>query len=191
MKYIFCILALLVQPIFTWYVFHKQDKREAALKMPMLYYSGVYLVIQIYVFVKFCLKIPEEYQMWSYLIQAAILVVFIILEMVLFGSNKYIKDVETREQNSKRDFESLVSELEICRVGVEDAENLKVLDSIVEKMRYSDPVSSPAVEPENNKIHGLIEELSGITEPELFKKKCDEIEKQLEIRKIKNTKERG
>lgn len=191
MKYIFCILALLIQPVFTWYVFHKQDKKEAALKMPMLYYSGVYLVVQIFVFVKFCLKIPENYQMWSYLIQAAILVVFIILEMALFGSNKYIKDVETREQNSIRDFKSLVSELEICRVGVEDTENLKVLDSLVEKMRYSDPVSSPAVEQENNKIHELIKELSSITEHELFKKKCDEIGKQLEIRKIKNTKERG
>lgn len=191
MKYIFCILALLIQPVFTWYVFHKQDKREAALKMPMLYYSGAYLVVQIFVFVKFCLKIPEDYQMWSYLIQVAILAVFIILEMALFGSNKYIKEVETKEQNSIRDFKNLISELEICRVGVEDAENLKVLDSLVEKMRYSDPVSSPAVEQENNRIHELIEELSGITEPELFKKKCDEIGKQLEIRKIKNTKERG
>lgn len=191
MKYIFCILALLVQPIFTWHVFRKQDKRDAALKMPMLFYSGVYLVIQIYVFVKFCLKIPEDYQIWSYLIQTAILVVFIIFELTLFGSNKYIKDMETREQNSIRDFKNLISELEICRVGVEDAENLKVLDSLAEKMRYSDPVSSQAVEQENNKIHELIEELSGITDLELFKKKCDEIGKQLEIRKIKNTKERG
>lgn len=191
MKYIFCILALLAQPIFTWYVFHKQDKREAALKMPMLYYSGVYLVVQIFVFIKFCLKIPEDYQMWSYLIQIAILLVFIILEMALFGSNKYIKDVETREQNSIRDFKNLIMELEICRAGVENAENLKALDSLLEKMKYSDPVSSPAVEQENNKIHELISELSDDMEHELFKKKCNEIAKQLEIRKIKNTKERG
>ena len=39
MKYIFCIIALLIQPVFSWYVYHKQDKKKAALKMPMLYYS--------------------------------------------------------------------------------------------------------------------------------------------------------
>lgn len=191
MKYIFCILALLIQPVSAWYVYHKQDKREAALKMPMLYFSGVYLIIQIYVFVKFCVKFPEDYQMWSYLIQAAILIVFILLEMALFGSNKYIKDIEARQQNSIRDFKNLVTELEICRVGIEDTENLRTLDALMEKMRNSDPVSSPAVEQENNKIHELIAELSNITEHVLFRQKCDEIAKQLEIRKIKNTKERG
>lgn len=191
MKYIFCILALLLQPAFTWYVYHKQDKRDAALKTPMLFYSGVYLIVQLYVFIKFCIKIPEDYQMWSYLIQAAILAVFIILESALFGSNKYIKRIETKEQNSIKDFKNLISELEICRVGVEDAENLKVLDTLAEKMRYSDPASSPAVELENHKIHELIAELSSVSEHELFQKKCDEIAKQIEIRKIKNAKERG
>lgn len=191
MKYVFCALALLIQPASAWYVYHKQDKREAALKMPMLYYSVAYLVIQIYVFVKFCMKFPEEYQMWSYLIQAGILLVFVVLELALFGSNKYIRDVEENEQDSIADFKSLITELECCRVGVEDPENLKALDLILEKMRYSDPVSSPAVERENQRIHELIAELSGISEQELFKQKCNELTKQLEIRKIKNTKERG
>ena len=46
MKYIFCIIALLIQPVFSWYVYHKQDKKKAALKMPMLYYSVAYMVVQ-------------------------------------------------------------------------------------------------------------------------------------------------
>lgn len=50
MKYIFCIIALLIQPVFSWYVYHKQDKKKAALKMPMLYYSVAYMVVQLYVF---------------------------------------------------------------------------------------------------------------------------------------------
>ena len=60
MKYIFCIIALLIQPVFSWYVYHKQDKKKAALKMPMLYYSVAYMVVQLYVFFKFCLKFPER-----------------------------------------------------------------------------------------------------------------------------------
>lgn len=35
-RYIFCVIAVLVQPLFVWYVYHKQDKREAALKIPMI-----------------------------------------------------------------------------------------------------------------------------------------------------------
>lgn len=191
MKLIFCIIAILLQPIFTWYVYHKQDKKEAALKVPMLACSVGYLVVQIYVFVKFCRKFPESLEIWSYLIQAAILVVFIVIELALFGSNKYIKRVETKEQNSIRDFKDLITELEVVRVSISDTRSQNCLDVLLEKMRYSDPVSSPKVEQENNKLHELIAELSDITEFELFEQKCNEIAKQLEIRKIKNTKERG
>ena len=191
MKYIFCISALLIQPVSAWYIYRKQDKRKAALKMPMLYYSAVYLIVQFFVFVKFCMKFPENYQIYSYLIQAAILIAFIVLELVLFKSNQYIEEVDTKEQNSIRDFKSLIQELEICRVGVEDEENLKRLNALLDKMKYSDPVSSPAVEQENNRMHDLIGELSNTTDHELFQQKCDAIAKQLEIRKIKNRKEFG
>lgn len=191
MKYIFCIVALLIQPFSAWLVFHKQDKRKAALKMPMLFYSIVYLVVQVYVFVKFCMKFPENYQMWSYLIQAAILIAFVLLELGLFAGNRYIGSVETREQNSIRDFKGLIKELEICRVNVSDGDNQKCIDALLEKMRYTDPVSSQAVEQENNKIHEFIAELNNISEHDVFAGKCEEIVKQLEIRRIKNTKERG
>lgn len=188
MRYIFCILALLVQPVFTWYVYHKQDKEKAALKMPMLYFSGIYLVIQIFVFWKFCIKIPDAYQKWSYLIQAALLAIFIVLELALLQSNKYINVVQTKEQNSIKDFKSLITELEICRVNVTDTEDLKVLDSLVEKMRYSDPVSSPETEQEIQKIHELIAALPKANDHKQFKQNCGAIAKQLEIRNIKNKK---
>jgi len=34
-KYIFCLIAILMQPIFAFLVFHKQEKQKAALKMPL------------------------------------------------------------------------------------------------------------------------------------------------------------
>lgn len=36
-RYIFCVIAVLVQPLFVWYVYHKQDKREAAYKVILNY----------------------------------------------------------------------------------------------------------------------------------------------------------
>ena len=186
MKYIFCVIALLIQPIFAWYVYHRQDKSKAALKMPMIYYSGVYLVVQLVVFWKVCMKIPEDYQNYAYLIQGALLAVFIIFELILFGSNKYIEDVDSREQDSIRDFKGLIEELEICGVGIADPNKQKCLEALQEKMRYADPVSCQEVAQENQKIHELISELSDDMEPDSFHKKCKEIEKQLEIRNIKN-----
>lgn len=191
MKYIFCIVALLAQPIMSWYVYHKQDKRSSALKIPMLFYCGVYFMIQIFVFVKYCMKFSERYQIWSYLIQAIILVIFIILELVLLKSNQYINNIETKERSSIRDFKDLIAELEICRLGVSEINNQMCIDNLLEKMKVSDPVSSPSVEEENERIHELIAGLKNITEKELFQKQCDEISKQLQIRKIKNMKERG
>lgn len=191
MKYIFCIIALIVQPLSAWNVYHKQDKRKAALKMPMLYFSGVYLLIQFFVFIKFCMKIPESFEVFSYIIQAVILIVFVMLELSLFGSNQYIENIQQKEQSSIREFKGLIRELEICRLSVENLVNQQHIDRLLEKMRYADPVSSPAVAYENEKIHELIEELSGIAEQELFARKCNEIAKQLEIRRIKNVKEQG
>lgn len=188
MRYIFCILAILIQPFFSYMVYKKQDKRQAALKMPMLYMSGAYLVIQIYVFFRFCRIIPEDYQIWSYLIQAAILIVFILIEVMLLGSNVYINRVEKAEQDSIADFKNLLTELEVCRVRVKDADSKMLLDSLYEKMRYADPVSSPAVASENKKIQELLQGLPSISDKEIFKSKCDEISDLLEIRKIKNTK---
>lgn len=191
MKYIFCILALIIQPAFVWYVYHKQDKRDAASKMPMIYFSGVYLAVQLYVFFKYCMKIPEDYQRYSYLIQGAILAVFIILELSLFGSNKYISDIQKKEQDSIGDFKNLIKELEICKLNVTEPNNMKCIDEIYEKMKYADPVSSVEVAQENEKIHQLIEELSDITDCKQFASKCKEIEKQLDIRALKNKKEQG
>lgn len=59
-RYIFCVIAVLVQPLFVWYVYHKQDKREAALKIPMIGCSVLYLVVQVYAFFKLCIKIPGK-----------------------------------------------------------------------------------------------------------------------------------
>lgn len=133
-RYIFCVIAVLVQPLFVWYVYHKQDKREAALKIPMIGCSVLYLVVQVYAFFKLCIKIPGKYGIFSYLIQAVILAVFIALELALSGSNKYIKKVQENEQNSIRDFKNLIKELEICRLDISE-ENKKYIDKLYEKMR--------------------------------------------------------
>lgn len=85
---------------------------------------------------KFCLKFPERYSIYSYLIQAAILLGFVIFEMILWGSNKYIEDVDNKEKQSIQDFKELIKDLEICRVNVQDTANKANIDKLYERMRY-------------------------------------------------------
>lgn len=109
--------------------------------------------------------------------------------MILWGSNKYIEDVDNKEKQSIQDFKELIKDLEICRVNIQDTANKANIDKLYERMRYENPVSSPKAIEENLRIKGLIAELADITDNTLFEAKCNEIVKQLDIRKIKNTKE--
>lgn len=191
MKYIFCIIALLIQPVFSYVLYRKQDKRQAALKMPMEYATGAYLVIQLYVFWKYCMKVPKELQMYSFLAQGGILAVFLIIECAFLFSNRYINAVEKKEQDSIADFKRILQELEVKKVLIKDTSKVKLLDDVYDKMRYADPVSSPDVASENRALMELVQQLNDGTEMPEFEKQCTQILDLLEIRKIKNTKERG
>ena len=191
-KLIFCIIALLIQPLFVYVVYlRKQKKSEAGLKMPLLYFSGAYLVVQLYVFFKYCLKLKGDLEIYSYLIQAGILIVFIILELFLILHNSHIKRIDKQEEESVADFKSLMEQLEIKKVMLDDAEKQKELSKVLETMQYQDPVSSKEVLEINRQIEVLI---SGITEEMEIDKVssvCNKILKLIDVRKIKNTKERG
>ena len=74
------------------YVPYKHDKREAALKIPMIGCSvllsccaGMCVLQTVYK------NSGENTVYFLYLVQAVILAVFIVLELALSGSNKYIK----------------------------------------------------------------------------------------------------
>ena len=80
----------------------------------------------------------------------------------MWGSNKYIEDVDNKEKQSIQDFKELIKDLEICRVNVQDTANKANIHKLYERMRYENPVSSPKVIEENLRIKGLIAELADI-----------------------------
>lgn len=188
MKFIFCILALMVQPLFSYYTYRKQDKNIAALKVPMAALSGFYLIVQFWVFIKVCLKMPGKYQIYAYLLQGVILAIFIIAELTLLAHNSHIQRIDNQEKESIQDFKNLIRELQVCKIQIKEFDRQQMLDKLVERMKYEDPVSSYVVAQENNKIHELILKLSDVIEEEEFKKICREIDNQLDIRKVKNVK---
>lgn len=187
MRFIFCIIAVLIQFLFLIYVYGKQDKNKAALKVPLLFTSVLYMIVQFYVFFKYCLRFPDKFEYLSYLLQGAVLIIFILLEIVLLLSNRYIKRIENQEQNSVNDFNDMLQKPEVLRVEMRDEEKIGILDSMLDKMRYMDPVSTDRVQDENRKIKEIIQSISAAESIEALESKCRDINELLEIRKIKNT----
>lgn len=184
MKYIFFIIAILVQPFFTYYVYHKQDKNQAALKVPMVAYSAVYLVAQFYVYFKYLLRIPEDYQIFSYLIQAAILVVFIAVEFSLFFSNKHINRVESEKAESISDFTRIKQLFEIENAKMSSEKKTPIYLEISDLIKYANPVNRGEVDEEDRKLEELIGGISELSTTDL-EQRCKEIKQVLDIRKIK------
>ena len=65
--YIFCIIAIILQPVISFLALRKKNKNERALNLPLIYFTAVYLIVQIYVFFKYCLKFKGEYEKYSYI----------------------------------------------------------------------------------------------------------------------------
>ncbi|MCR4589999.1 MAG: hypothetical protein K5668_04205 [Lachnospiraceae bacterium] len=184
MKYIFLIIAVLLQLIFAFYVYHKQDKDQAAMKVPMLCFCGVYVFVQFYVFFKYLIRLPESMQKYSYLIQGAILVVFIIAELLLFSSNRYIKRIDAEKKERLSDFKKIRQLFDIEFSQMEPEMHTDALKEVSELIRYANPVSHGETSEEDRKLEELTSGLSDLSVPELDSR-CAQIKKVLNIRKIK------
>lgn len=182
--YVFCVIALLIQPIIVWYVYHKQDKDKASLRVPMVAYSFAYIVIQFFVFWKYLRWFTGDRQTFAYIIQIGILIVFTALEIALLSSNRYAERVESERKESTAEFAKIRRMIEIETTKITDSERKSMLNAISEQMRYASPVSNERVAEENQRLMTLIENISE-TSGEEFEQRCEEIGRVNQQRMIK------
>lgn len=188
MEYIFCVIAVIVQLPFLYLVLKRQNKNISALRMPYVYVSGVYLVIQFYVFFKYCIKLPDDY---ANLVQIGILVIFSLLEVLLLVGNRYIKRVDTNQQRGVAEFRDIVRSLEIKRLEFDDSKKLGYIDKLLEELKYSDPDSAECVRQDNLRLKELIQKLDSKSSMEEIEMICAKTSKVLSIRNIKNKSGKG
>ncbi len=182
--YVFCVIALLIQPVIVWYVYHKQDKDKASLRVPMVAYSFAYIVIQFFVFWKYLRWFTGDRQPFAYIIQLGILIAFTALEIALLSSNRYAERVENERKESTDAFVRIRQMMEIEITKNTDPERKSMLNAISEQMRYESPVSNENVVEENQRLMTLIENISE-TSGEEFEQRCEEIRQVIQQRKIK------
>lgn len=187
MEYIFCIIAVIIQLPFLYVVLKRQNKNISALRMPYVYVSGAYLVIQFYVFFKYCIKLPDDY---ANLVQIGILVIFSLLEVSLFVGNRYIKRVDTKQQRGVAEFRDIIRSLEVKRLEFDDSKKQGYIDKLLEELKYSDPDSAECVRQENLRLKELIQKLDSKSSMEEIEMICVETSKVLSIRNIKTKAEK-
>lgn len=184
-KYAFCMIAVLVQIVAGFLTLRERDKEEAALRMPMVYICGVYLLIQFFVFFKYCRYLPDQY---AALLQGAIILAFVVIEVGLGGSNRYIGRVDSQTKESVRGFRDILLALEVKRAAFSGLEAQGYLDALYEKMKYSDPTGGSETDQEEARLSELIESMDVGMGAEEIRERCVEAEKVLKIRNIKNKK---
>lgn len=188
MKYVFCIIAVIIQIPFLYSVFRKQNKNISALRMPYVYLSVTYMALQFYLFFKYCFRLPVQDAKFM---QMGILVAFISLEVLLFVGNQYIKRVDGKQGSSTAEFRNIIKELEMKRLEFDDPEKRVCIDKLSEELKYSDPNSTECVRQENKRLEELVKNLESHKDVEEIEAICTEASRVLSIRNIKNKNGKG
>lgn len=142
----------------------KGTVKSAVYGLPIMTVGIVYMIIQlIFSFVIFVLNTNNETPAW---ISAAVGVVLIAAAFVglLFTDNA--RDIV--EQYDKK-FENDVKPMSVFKLDVgglvskcEDAETKKLLEKLAEKLRFSDPVSSPSLAGVEMRISQAVSEIDAM-----------------------------
>lgn len=150
--------------------------------------SGGYLVIQFYAFFKYCMKLPDEYAQF---VQIGILAIFILLEILLFVGNRYIKRVDMKQKSDVEEFKDIVRNFEMKRLEFDDASILQIINQLLDELKYSDPNSGECVREENLRLRELSQKIDKKSSVEEIQTICLEASKVLKKRNLKNKSERA
>lgn len=187
-KYIFNLIAIILT-LATWiYVYSLKNKKCAMLKVVYVGISSLYLIIQMFLYFKVCRYIPKELGRYSYRLQSLCLGGFVLVMLIYTLVNAYITRIQKKEDESIYKFKEIRKQLEECTVIIENDEIREIVTNLCDKVRYLNPVCH-GVEQEEMQIFNLIQELKRDLPKEKAQKICEQIDKLLELRKIRQTKE--
>jgi hypothetical protein len=143
--YSFTTAAFLLQILFAFLAFRNADSmKKAFLGLPLLYVGIAYLAIQL-VFGLVCIFIPIFSEAVSLTVSAVLLGLYLIRATLAVIGKEAIQGVDDKTATATAFIKSLLTDAEILRNGTDDPELRVRLNAVVEAIRYSDPMSSDAL----------------------------------------------
>jgi hypothetical protein len=139
--YGFTTTAFLLQILFAFFAFRNADSmKKAFLGLPLLYVGLAYLAIQ-FVFGLVCIFVPIIGKSVSLTVSAVLLGLYLIRAILAVIGREAIQNTDDKTVESTAFIKSLLADAEILRGRADSPELRASLNTVVEAIRYSDPVS--------------------------------------------------
>ncbi len=176
--YIFATLAFLLQALFFELSFGKAiNLKSIFLGYPIAYLGSLYLVLQA-IFSLIVITVETIQVQTTVIISAALLALTLSLLVLAFFSREEIVSVEEKVKAKRFYNDNLYSEVELLQKKAVAPEAQTSLKKLAETIRFSDPMSCPALTGIENAIEAKVSTLKELVtnaDAEAIKAACAEI----------------
>ncbi len=159
LAYLFFLVALLLQGYALFAAYNTGDARSRFYGFPISRIGSIYLIAQ------FVLSLVVMLLSEVLGITLVTVIFVLLLAAVLVGliATEAMKDevqrLDTKLEQEVSVMRALQSKVKVLSENCEDADCRSKLRSLAEELRYSDPVSSPAIAGAEGQLSALVEEL--------------------------------
>lgn len=157
--YVFTCLAFAIEIVGILHILKNNEKIISKFyRIPLLYVLFWYFVGQLLVFLIF--KFVATCPAWiPVLVSVVVLAIAIIGLITLESAANYVQDIDRKVKDKVFFIKSLQVDIELLENMVKDSEKKQLISKLAEKIKYSDPMSSNALESVEKKICDEIEVL--------------------------------
>lgn len=150
--YLFTIVAYASMLIIIWKVCGKDNNlKDIYIGLPILCEGAVYLVVQS-VLSLILMILPDKLIMVSIIVQLLLLAIYWVLVLTAISARNAIVNIDNKIRRKRNYLEMMKIEVETIRMEEIDEDIKKALAELSEKIRFSDPMSSPELENLENEI---------------------------------------
>lgn len=164
--YVFTMIAIVLITATSLYAFRGESMRSKFYGLPMPTILWTYLVIQIVL--GFIFMAAPMIPVWISLIISLALMIFFLLGLIALNpAIEYIEKFDQKVEEKTDYIKTLTAAVKLMELKVTDAALKKDIHALQEDLRYSSPMSSPALALLESKIQGKVEELGALVDSDV------------------------
>ncbi len=173
--YFFSMLALLMQYATMFLIWGKNRKmKDIFLGLPVLKDSIIYLIAQLAVgFI--CMIFRHINMVFAFLLQIIILAAFLVIAISAMFAKNVVTQIDDKVKDKRFYIKSMVIDLESMQNKIADSVLKKELGTLIEIVRYSDPMSNECLHDLEKKIQADVKELDILLQEEKSKEAKEKI----------------
>lgn len=161
--YVFTMIAIVLITATSLYAFRGESMRSKFYGLPMPTILWTYLVIQ--VILGFIFMAAPMIPVWISLIISLALMSFFLLGLIALNpAIDYVEKFDRKVEEKTDYIKTLTAAVKLMELKVTDAALKKDIHALQEDIRYSSPMSSPALALLESKIQGKVEELGALVD---------------------------